>query len=173
MSKKLPAALVGVAMVTLAFFLSPGLALAGEDEDRRLRAALRSVELGRGVISVDIRDSLFGPDGEFRAGDAPAAQLVDVVFRAAPNLTNKMTRRGIELDMVDGYVAIFMTRIPIQQATMEAHMTLSDGAGNEALGAVYGTSLHTDDARPVNWSAPESVRWKRVWSVYLMNAAFR
>ena len=52
-------------------------------------------------------------------------------------------------------------------------MMLSDGAGNEALGAVYGTSLHADEARNVTWSAPDSVAWERVWSVYIKSRAFR
>ena len=123
MRKQLSAALAGLAMVTLALVLSPSLALAGEEEDCRLRTALCTVELGKGVISVDIRDSLYGLDGEFRTGDAPAAQLVDIVFRASPNPTFKMTGRGIELDMIDACVAIFRTGIPIQQASIEAHIS--------------------------------------------------
>ena len=139
----------------------------------RIRAALEAADLGDGLLRVEIRESLFDPDGEFRPGSKNRAKLVDVVFRGAPNLTNGMTARGIELAMVNGYAAIFTAGTAIHQATIEAHMTLVDATGNESLGAVYGTKLAGEAAGRLDWSRPESVRWERVWTVYVMNRAFR
>ena len=165
------AALVGFALFSLAL-VSPS-APADDDRADKLRASLNGVELGEEVLSVDVQESLFDPDGEFRVGSKDRAQLVDVVFRASPNLTNKMTGRGIEFAMVDAYVALFGAGVPIHQATVEAHMTLVDAYGNEALGAVYGTKLTGAEARKVKWSDPDAVRWERVWEVYLKNRAFK
>ena len=129
--------------------------------------------MGKGVISVKIQASLFDPDGEFRPGSKNRAKLVDVIFRGAPNLTNSMTARGIELAMIDGFEAIFTDGMAVHQATIEAHMTLIDAAGNESLGVVYGTKLMGDAARRVNWSNKGTIDWGRVWTVYVKNRAFQ
>ena len=113
--------------------------------------------MGQGIIRIDIQESLFDPDGEFRAGSTDRALLVDVVFRGSPNLTNRMTGRGIELEMIDGYEAIFTAGTPVHQATIEAHMMFSDAFGNEFLGAVYGTKLMGDTIQGADWSTKETI----------------
>ena len=163
----LPAALAAVALVL------PPAAMAQSDEVFLIRGLVKEAGLGKSPPTVEVRDSLFDADGEFRPGSKQRAKLVDVIFRASPNLTTGMTKRGIELDMIEGYHAIFTSGVPVLQATIEAHMVLIDKHGNEAPGVVYGTKLMGDEARRVNWANREVLDWGQIWQVYALNRSFR
>ena len=162
-----------LAAVTVALACAIPAALAQSEDELLLRGLVRAAGLGKHVISVEVRDSLFDKDGKFGAGSGPKAKMVDVVFEGSPNLTNSMTRRGIEYDMADGYEAIYTAGVPVHSATIEAHMTLIDARGNESLGNVYGTRLDGEPARGVNWPNKDIIDWGNVWTVYAMNRAFR
>ena len=101
--------------------------------DNRLRADIHKAvsKWSERIIEIDIRDSLA----------EPGKKLTDVVFEGSQNLTKSMMRGGIERGMQDGYEAIFTSGIPVQWATMEAHMGTIDSYGNESLNLVYGTKL--------------------------------
>ena len=162
-----------LAAATVALACALPVALAQSEDELLLRGLVRAAEIGKHVISVEVRDSLFDKDGKFGAGSGPKSKLVDVVFEGSPNLTTGMTRRGIENDMVDGYEAIYTAGVPVHSATIEAHMTIIDARGNEFLGNVYGTKLNGEAARGVNWSNKDITDWGNVWTVYAMNRAFR
>lgn len=57
--------------------------------------------------------------------------------------------------MMDGYEAMFQTRVPIARGSVEAHMETMDKMGNESLSVVYGTTLDGDVAAQVNWANGE------------------
>ena len=131
----------------------------------RLRADIHKAvsKWSERIIEIDIRDSLA----------EPGKKLIDVVFEGSQNLTKSMMRGGIENGMRDGYEAIFTSGIPVQWATMEAHMVVMDKLGNESLGLVYGTKLESEKAAGVNWTNKRVIDWSQIWTVYWLNQSLK
>ena len=101
------------------------------------------------------------------------SKLVDAEFEIGMSFTTKLTKRGIERAMVDGYAAAMTAGCSIVRATMEAQTTLVDRKGNRSLGAVYGTELRGEDAAHLNWDKPQVLKWSQIWTVYRLHPEFR
>ena len=170
--------------------------------ERAVRTALENAPLVERIDSVTVRDSAFNRKGEgtFRKKDSDGspmvdasgnpvydvltaggvvtstegpAKMVEVVFVANPSFTTRLTKRGIERAMMDGYQAMFMNHVPVLQGSIEAKMKLVDSAGNESVGLVYGTKLRAEVAERVNWKNRHVIDPSGVWDAYFMNNAFR
>ena len=152
------------AAVAAAFALfASGPSHACETLQQDVWAALADASLVERVIRVRVRDFI----------PAPESKLVDAEFETGMSFTTKLTKRGVERAMADGYAAAMTAGCSIVRVTMEAQMMLVDRKGNQALGAVYGTSLRGEDAAGVNWEKRHVLEWSQIWTVYTLHPEFR
>ena len=128
-----------------------------------VRDALAKASLVERIIRVRVRDYI----------PAPESKLVDAAFEIRMSFTTKLTKRGIERAMADGYATAMTAGCSIARATMEAQTMLVDRKGNQSLGAVYGTSLRGEDAAGVNWEKRHVLEWSQIWTVYTLHPEFR
>lgn len=93
---------------------------------------------------------------------------VFVQFNADENLTNGLTKGGIELRMRDGYKAIYGSGLPVRAASMAAWLDVVDQYGNKSEATVYKTILEGAVARKVNWSNTDILDWPAIWRTSIL-----
>lgn len=59
--------------------------------EETIRSAIEDLNMGEGILSIEISNSSFDRHGNF-SDTGPWVKMVDVVFHASLNLTNKMVR---------------------------------------------------------------------------------
>ena len=123
--------------------------------------------------SGDLLYETITKDGKVRVTTTPPALLVDVEFLASPSWSDRLTKRGIERAMMDGYHAAFTARTPVLRVTMTASMELLDRLGNNTQGIVYGTSARAADFTNMNWEKRHIADASRIWEVHRLHPAFR
>ena len=75
---------------------------------------------GSELVMAHIRTSSMRHDG------VEGHKIVEVTIMGGDNFTPSMIKRGIELDMIDGYEKIFTSGFPIQKVTIKALRPLMD-----------------------------------------------
>ena len=130
-------------------------------------------QFGEKLKSVEVRRLSLDVNGDLVLDEAMRAWAVDVQFRAESNLTNRLTKRSIERDMMDYFHNIFTSEMPIRMAIIEAYMILMDQFGNEEENIVYGTTIWNNSASKMNWRNRHLINPGDVWEVHFMNNAFR
>lgn len=100
-------------------------------------------------------------------------KIVEVTFMGSDNLTNNMIKRGMELNMIDGYEAIFTAGFPVLGVTIRALLPLMDRLGNESTGMVHRTELQQDIASKVNWKNKSRIDFTEVWETSYLHHGFR
>ena len=83
---------------------------------------------------------------------------VSVDFNADDNLTENMTKQGVQMKMSDVYAALYSDKgLNVSSANVTSYMQLLDKYGNTKDEPVYVTSLDKDVANKINWSVDKSV----------------
>ncbi len=82
---------------------------------------------------------------------------VFVEFNGNDNLTTKMTKGGIEMDMSGLYIALYTSDLDVRSASAAAYLQLIDKYGKTSDVIVYKSILDKDVADKVNWSADNAM----------------
>jgi len=77
---------------------------------------------------------------------------VTVSFNADDNLTNNLTRKGIESEMSDIYQVIYSNYKDVSSTQVAAYLDVVDQYGNTENSVVYTTILDQDVGYKINWS---------------------
>ncbi|GAA5119296.1 hypothetical protein [Haloechinothrix salitolerans] len=98
-------------------------------------------------------------------------------FNASENLTNNLTKSGIEKTTSEIYIALYTSKYDVRSASVAAYFPLVDKYGNEKDGVVYKSILDQSEAKKVNFAADESYLkldiLPRVWTTTLVHPDFR
>jgi hypothetical protein len=101
---------------------------------------------------------------------------VTVEFNGDNNLSNGLTKDGLESETADVFIAVYTSGQKIETATVTGYLPLTDKYGNTSDGMVYRATLTTDDASQINWSLDKATLELQilpgVWDLDYVNPAF-
>ncbi len=195
--------ILAAVVVALALVGGPARADQAEVVREAVQKAIAGASLVKEVLKLEVHDSAYSPSGVFlhpkknRNGEqeknasgqllyetlakdgkvtvtttAPAL-MVRVNFLASSSWSDRLTKRGIQNAMMDGYHAAFTAGPPIFKATMSVFMTFVDRLGNDTRGIVYGTTAFPETFAGMNWERRKIVDPDRIWKVWRRHPAFR
>jgi hypothetical protein len=101
---------------------------------------------------------------------------VTVDFNGDNNITNGMTKNGLESQTADVFIALYTSGQKIEIATVTGYLPVTDKYGNTSDGIVYRATLDTDTAAQINWSDDKPTLELQilpgVWDLDFVNPAF-
>jgi hypothetical protein len=107
---------------------------------------------------------------------ANGAWDVTVDFNGDENITNGMTKNGLESQTADIFIALYTSSQKIEIATVTGYLPVTDKYGNTSDGIVYRATLDTDNASKINWGADKATLELQilpgVWDTDFVNPAF-
>jgi hypothetical protein len=98
-----------------------------------------------------------------------------IKYNADKNITNDLTKVGMESRMSDLYYKLYKSGFPIKSVSVCSYLTFVDKYGNKADDIVYTTILGKDEASKINWTNDENeiktVIIPQVWTTNFIHPA--